>query len=76
MSQQEHDQAQALLRSAEAQLKAMDEQIRQQKNELGYSRVTASTAGVIGDVPVRVGDRITAPRCSRRSKTTPVSSCT
>ena len=26
---------------------------------VGYSRVTAATAGVIGDVPVRVGDRIT-----------------
>ena len=59
ISQQEFDQAQAALRSAEAQVKALDEQIRQQKNEWGYSRVTASTAGVIGDVPVRVGDRIT-----------------
>ena len=59
ISQQEFDQAQAVLRSAEAQLKAVDEQIRQQKNEWAYSRVTASTAGVIGDVPVRVGDRIT-----------------
>jgi multidrug resistance efflux pump len=31
MSQQEHDQAQTLQRTAEAQLKAVDEQIRQQK---------------------------------------------
>jgi RND family efflux transporter MFP subunit len=59
MSQQEHDQAQTLQRTAEAQLKAVDEQLRQQRNEFGYSRVTASTPGVIGDVPVRVGDRIT-----------------
>jgi RND family efflux transporter MFP subunit len=59
MSQQEHDQAQTLQRTAEAQLKAVDEQIKQQRNEWGYSRVTAATAGVIGDVPVRVGDRIT-----------------
>jgi RND family efflux transporter MFP subunit len=59
MSQQEHDQAQTLQRTAEAQLKAVEEQIRQQKNEWGYSRVTAGTSGVIGDVPVRVGDRIT-----------------
>lgn len=58
MSQQEHDQAQTLQQTAEAQLKAVDEQIRQQRNEWGYSRVTAATAGVIGDVPVRVGDRI------------------
>ena len=33
MSQQEHDQAQTLLRTAEAQLKAVDEQIQQQQNE-------------------------------------------
>jgi RND family efflux transporter MFP subunit len=59
ISQQEHDQAQALQRSTEAQLKAVEEQIRQQKNELAYSRVTASTNGVVGDVPARVGDRIT-----------------
>ena len=59
MSQQEHDQAQTLQRTAEAQLKAVEEQLRQQKNEYGYSRVTAGAAGVIGDVPVRVGDRIT-----------------
>jgi RND family efflux transporter MFP subunit len=59
ISQQEHDQAQALQRSSEAQLKAVEEQVRQQKNELAYSRVTASTNGVVGDVPVRTGDRIT-----------------
>lgn len=59
MSQQEHDQAQTLQRTAEAQLKAVEEQIRQQRNEWSYSRVTAATAGIVGDVPVRVGDRIT-----------------
>ena len=59
MSQQEHDQAQALQRTAEAQLKAIDEQIKQQRNEWSYSRVTAATAGIVGDIPVRVGDRIT-----------------
>lgn len=59
MSQQEVDQAEALQRSTEAQLKAVEEQIKQQKNEWSYSRVTASSAGVIGDVPVRQGDRIT-----------------
>lgn len=58
MSQQEHDQAQTLQRTAEAQLKAVEEQIKQQRNEWSYSRVTAATAGVIGDIPVRVGDRI------------------
>lgn len=58
MSQQEYDQALSLQRSSEAQVKAVQEQIRQQRNELAYSRVTAAAAGEIGDVPVRTGDRI------------------
>ena len=44
---------------AEAQLKAADAQIREQRVALGYHRVTAPTAGVVGDIPVRVGDSVT-----------------
>jgi RND family efflux transporter MFP subunit len=58
-SQMEYDQAAAALAASEAQLKAIDEQIRQQQVELGYYRVTAPTAGIVGDIPVRVGDRVT-----------------
>lgn len=58
-SQQEHDQAVAGLAAADAQVKAIDEQIRQQQVELGYYKVTSPTAGVVGDIPVRVGDRVT-----------------
>jgi RND family efflux transporter MFP subunit len=58
-SQQEYEQAVSQAKSADAQLAAIDEQIRQQQAELAYYRVTAPTAGVIGDVPVRVGDRVT-----------------
>ncbi len=58
MSQQEHDLAQAQQRAAEAQLRAVEEQIRQQRNEWSYSRVTAASAGIVGDIPVRPGDRI------------------
>ena len=57
-SQQEVDQATAQQRNAEAQLKATQEQIRQQQAELAYYRVVAPTAGQIGDIPVRVGDRV------------------
>ena len=39
--------------------KAIEAQIRQQKVALGYHRVTAPTAGVVGDIPVRVGDSVT-----------------
>jgi RND family efflux transporter MFP subunit len=58
-SQQEFDQAAAQQKAAEAQLKAVDDQIRQQQAELAYYRVVAPTAGVIGDIPVREGDRVT-----------------
>jgi RND family efflux transporter MFP subunit len=59
MSQQEFDQATTAARSAEAQLQAVDEQIRQQRAELAYYQVVAPTSGLVGDVPVRVGDRVT-----------------
>jgi RND family efflux transporter MFP subunit len=58
-SQMEHDQAAAALAASEAQVKAIDEQIRQQRVELGYYKVTSPTAGVVGDIPVRLGDRVT-----------------
>ena len=57
-SQQEFDQATNAARTAEAQLKALDDQIRQQKAELAYYEVRAPIAGVVGDIPVRVGDRV------------------
>jgi RND family efflux transporter MFP subunit len=59
MSQQEYEQAATQQKTAEAQLKAVDEQIRQQQTELGYYTVTAPAAGIIGDIPVRMGDRVT-----------------
>jgi RND family efflux transporter MFP subunit len=59
-SQMEYDQAVAALAASEAQVKAIDEQIKQQQVELGYYRVTSPTAGVVGDIPVRVGDRVTS----------------
>jgi RND family efflux transporter MFP subunit len=59
-SQMEYDQAAAGLAATEAQVKAVDEQIRQQQVELGYYKVTSPTAGVVGDIPVRVGDRVTS----------------
>jgi RND family efflux transporter MFP subunit len=59
MSQQELEQAQTLQKTAEAQVQASDAQIRQQQTQLGYYRVVAPTAGVVGDIPVRQGDRVT-----------------
>lgn len=58
-SQQEFEQAITAQRTAEAQLNAAEEQIRQQQAQLAYFRVVAPAAGVVGDIPVRVGDRVT-----------------
>ena len=58
VSQRELSQAETASRTAEAALSAVDEQIRQQKTELAYYRVTSPTAGVVGDIPVRQGDRV------------------
>ena len=58
-SQSEMEQAEAALSTAEAQLKAAQAQIREQRVSLAYHTVSAPTAGVVGDVPVRVGDSVT-----------------
>jgi RND family efflux transporter MFP subunit len=59
ISQAEYEQADAHLKSTQAQLGAIEAQIREQRVELGYHRVTSPAAGVVGDIPVRVGDRVT-----------------
>ena len=59
VSQQDLDQAKAALDNAQAQLKSLDAQVQEQKVQLRYYRVAAHDAGVVGDIPVRVGDRVT-----------------
>lgn len=58
-SKQDFDQAKTNLDSAEQQLKSLEQQVQQQKVELHYYSVVAPTAGIVGDIPVRVGDRVT-----------------
>lgn len=58
-SQQDAEAADTALRTNEAQLKVAEDQVRQQRAELGYYQVVAPSAGVVGDIPVRVGDRVT-----------------
>jgi len=59
ISRQEFEQAQNSLRSAEARLGSVDAQVREGRVELGYYRVNAPQAGVVGDITLRVGDRVT-----------------
>lgn len=60
VSKQELEQAQTAERTSEAQLAAIEQQIKEGRVELQYYRVTAPTAGVVGDIPVRTGDRVTS----------------
>ena len=52
-------QAETAHKNAEAQLDAVQSQIRETQVQLQYYRVTAPTAGIVGDIPVRQGDRVT-----------------
>ncbi|HEX2443844.1 MAG TPA: efflux RND transporter periplasmic adaptor subunit [Vicinamibacterales bacterium] len=60
MSRQDLDQAQTALATSEAQLAALDAQIREQRVQLSYFQVRAPVAGVVGDIVVREGDRVTS----------------
>ena len=60
VSKQELDQAVTSVETAEASLRALEARERESRVELGYYSVSAPTAGVVGDVPVRVGDRVTS----------------
>jgi RND family efflux transporter MFP subunit len=59
ISKQEFDNAQTSYEAALAQVKALDEQVKQQKVELHYYSVTSPMDGIVGDIPVHVGDRVT-----------------
>jgi RND family efflux transporter MFP subunit len=58
ISKQEQEQAETTLRTAQARLDALQAQVRQEQVQLRYFTVTAPTGGIIGDVPVRVGNLV------------------
>ena len=59
VSERDYEQATTAVETSNAQLRALEAQIREQRVELGYHRVTAPTSGMVGDIPVRLGDRVT-----------------
>jgi len=59
VSKQDLDQARAAQDAAQAQMDALDAQVREQQVQLHYYKVAAPRAGIVGDVPVHVGDRVT-----------------
>jgi len=59
VSRQDLDQAKAALDAAKAQMDALDANVREQEVQLHYFKVVAPRGGIVGDIPVRVGDRVT-----------------
>jgi RND family efflux transporter MFP subunit len=56
---QDLDQAQSSYDAAEKQLESLEAQLQEQQVQLHYFSVVAPTDGIVGDIPVRVGDRVT-----------------
>jgi RND family efflux transporter MFP subunit len=59
ISQQELDQSRASFEAAEANMAAQASKVKSERVQLKYYTVTAPFDGVVGDVPVRLGDRVT-----------------
>ena len=59
VSRAELEQAETSVKTAQAQLEAVNSQIRENEVQLQYYRVTAPADGIVGDIEVRQGDRVT-----------------
>ena len=59
VSRQELEQAQAAYDATKAEVEALEAGVREQRVQLRYFTVNAPSEGIIGDIPVRVGDRVT-----------------
>jgi len=59
ISKQDLDQQQTAYDAAKADVDSMEASVREQREQLRYYIVKAPSAGIIGDIPVRVGDRVT-----------------
>jgi RND family efflux transporter MFP subunit len=58
VSRQDLDQTKSAMDAAQAQMDSLDAQVREQEVQLHYYRVVAPWSGIVGDIPVRVGDRV------------------
>ncbi len=58
VSKQELDRAKATLDADEAQMNSLSAQASEQTVQLHYYKVVSPRAGIVGDIPVRVGDRV------------------
>ena len=58
VSKQDLDQARTALDAAQAQLRSLEAQVNEQQVQLHYYKVDAPRGGIVGDIPVRVGDKV------------------
>ena len=58
ISQQEFEQAETALKSTTATQTALKARVQESRVQLQYYRVTSPTDGTVGDIPVRIGDRV------------------
>jgi RND family efflux transporter MFP subunit len=58
VAKQDLDNAQTNYDAAEAQLRSLEHQVTTQQVELHYYAVASPSSGIVGDIPVRVGDRV------------------
>ncbi|NBD14436.1 MULTISPECIES: efflux RND transporter periplasmic adaptor subunit [Corallococcus] len=59
VSRQDYEQAVAQAEQADAQAQAVEAQIQNQQVQLGFFNVSAPFDGVVGDIPVKLGDYVT-----------------
>jgi RND family efflux transporter MFP subunit len=59
IAKQDFDSAKSAYETALAQYNSLEAQVREQQVQLNYYEVTAPSAGIIGDIPVHVGDYVT-----------------
>jgi RND family efflux transporter MFP subunit len=58
ISQQEFEQAETALKTTTATQTALKARVQESRVQLQYYRVTSPTDGTVGDIPVRIGDRV------------------
>src|SRR5512132_4271179 len=59
VSRAELEQAETSVQTAQGQVEAVNSEIRENQVQLQYYRVTAPSEGIVGDIEVRQGDRVT-----------------
>jgi RND family efflux transporter MFP subunit len=58
VAKQDLDQAKSAYENSESTLQALDSEVAEQRVQLHYYKVVAPLTGTVGDIPVRVGDRV------------------